>query len=300
MTNWTAQDLGRLVVTAALLAMFGFTLVYEVMWGKNADAQNLLIGALIGAFSTGAVQFWFGTTPSSSKKDDTIAQMATNTQAALASTPPAAPLGKPLAGLAALGAMFLVASLLLGSGHAYAASKPREGLCSPPNCICATGAAAQACLAGGGGGNSEGTVIQQLIAAKGDILKTLQVIDSMSRQPIAGTDPVQEWAPDVHFCIAGYGTEGQPGYVPGLAAFVAGIQTPPEPPAVPPGTKSSPLLALFEADLATRAAQLNLDKLMSQGAGIPVNLRTTCGGVLVNASARIQTLAALIALLIPK
>ena len=79
----------------ALVAMFAFTLVFEVIWGQNKDAQNLLIGALIGAFTTGAVQFPFGTTPASSKKDDTIAQMAVNTSAALAATPGPMPVPVP-------------------------------------------------------------------------------------------------------------------------------------------------------------------------------------------------------------
>lgn len=86
--GWTAQDVGRLAVTVALIAMFAFALVHEMTNGTDAQTKNLLIGALIGAFSTGAVQFWFGTSPQSATKDDTIAQMAQNTQTALASTPP--------------------------------------------------------------------------------------------------------------------------------------------------------------------------------------------------------------------
>jgi hypothetical protein len=87
--NWSAQDLGRVLVTFALVGMFCFALVHEMVAGTDAQTKNLLIGALIGAFSTGAVQFWFGTSPQSAAKDETIAKMADNTQAALVSTPPA-------------------------------------------------------------------------------------------------------------------------------------------------------------------------------------------------------------------
>jgi len=83
------QDTGRVAVTAALVLLFAFALVHEVCFGQDAQTKNLLIGALIGAFSTGAVQFWFGTSPSSAAKDATIAQMAANTETALLSTPPA-------------------------------------------------------------------------------------------------------------------------------------------------------------------------------------------------------------------
>lgn len=78
MTNWTVQDFGRIIVTAALIVMFLFALVHELLWGQDAQTRNLLIGALIGAFTTGGVQFWFGTTPQSAAKDATIAQMAAN------------------------------------------------------------------------------------------------------------------------------------------------------------------------------------------------------------------------------
>ena len=86
--NWNAQDYQRTFVITALVAMFAFALVYEIVYDSDAQIKNLLIGALIGAFSTGAVQFLFGTTPDSGKKNDTIAQMAVNTQTALLSTPP--------------------------------------------------------------------------------------------------------------------------------------------------------------------------------------------------------------------
>jgi len=87
--NLTPQDGGRIAVTTALVFMFAFALVHEIVWGADPQTKNLLIGALIGSFSTGAVQYWFGTSPQSAAKDDTIAKMAQNTEQALMSTPPA-------------------------------------------------------------------------------------------------------------------------------------------------------------------------------------------------------------------
>ena len=87
----SAQDIGRLIVSFALILMFAFALVFEIVWGQDAQTKNLLIGALIGSFSTGAVQYWFSTSPGSAAKDTTIAQMAANTANALEATPPATP-----------------------------------------------------------------------------------------------------------------------------------------------------------------------------------------------------------------
>lgn len=80
----TVQDVGRLLVTAALVAMFGYALYTE----HDPQTRNLLIGALVGAFSTGAIQFWFGTSPQSAGKDQTIARQTELIDKALRATPP--------------------------------------------------------------------------------------------------------------------------------------------------------------------------------------------------------------------
>ena len=86
--NWVPQDFMRVFVITSLVVMFGFALVHEMIYSTDQQTKNLLIGALIGAFSTGAIQYLFGTSPQSLVKDKTIAQMASNTQTALLSSPP--------------------------------------------------------------------------------------------------------------------------------------------------------------------------------------------------------------------
>jgi hypothetical protein len=58
--------LGTLVV----LGCFGIT-IYLIYSGKYPDAFMLIIGALIGAFST-VVGYFFGSSKGSSSKDETI------------------------------------------------------------------------------------------------------------------------------------------------------------------------------------------------------------------------------------
>ena len=86
--DWAPQDVMRTFVIFALVGMFSFALIHEMVWSTDQQTKNLLIGALIGSFSTGAIQFLFGTSPQSATKDATISKMAENTEAALQSTPP--------------------------------------------------------------------------------------------------------------------------------------------------------------------------------------------------------------------
>ena len=89
-SSWTSQDIMRAFVIASLVILMGFSIVHEMVFSTDQQTKNLLIGALIGSFSTGAIQFLFGTSPQSTTKDSTIAQMAQNTEKALMSSPPAA------------------------------------------------------------------------------------------------------------------------------------------------------------------------------------------------------------------
>ena len=89
MPNWAPQDYMRIFVITALVGMFGFVLIHEMIYSTDQQIKNLLVGALIGSFSTGAIQYLFGTSPQSIAKDRTIAQMASNTHTALLSSPPA-------------------------------------------------------------------------------------------------------------------------------------------------------------------------------------------------------------------
>ena len=138
----TSQESQRTFVIVGLVAMFAFALVHEMVWNTDAQTKNLLIGALIGSFSTGAVQYLFGTSPQSADKDKTISKMAENTETALQSTPPpgkpappAQPAALPVAVVAFL-ALILSAGVLLGAGgHAWAGEKAAVVDAKTSNCI---------------------------------------------------------------------------------------------------------------------------------------------------------------------
>lgn len=61
------KDLPRLAVTAGVFALLAF-----VLW-HNSD-NEMLIGALIGAFGT-AITFWLGSSKGSADKSDQIERM---------------------------------------------------------------------------------------------------------------------------------------------------------------------------------------------------------------------------------
>jgi hypothetical protein len=149
-----------------------------------------------------------------------------------------------------------------------------------------------------------GDIVGDLIKAKGDILKQLQAADAMDRQIIPGSNPPEMWDPIGHMCIAGIGPEGQPGYVPGLAGWIANLAAPPLPPAAP-GSAQGPVIAFTAGRLAVIAALRVTTAL--QTTGIPIALRQSCGGLLADinnqaltASAQVAAFAKLFAVLIPK
>ncbi len=160
----------------------------------------------------------------------------------------------------------------------------------------------------GGGGlftppAPSGTV-GSIINRKADILKQLSIADSMDRQIIPNSNPPEMWDPIGHMCIAGIGTEGQPGYVPGLAKWIAGLTEPPKPPAIPGGAQG-PVIAFAQARLAVIAGLRVTSSLQTQG--IPLSLRQSCGGLLADinnqiltAAAQVAAFAKLFAVLVPK
>jgi len=64
--------LGSLIVTG-----FFFTLIASIILKQGQDTINLMLGALIAAFST-VVGYFFGSSQSSAKKDETISNIATS------------------------------------------------------------------------------------------------------------------------------------------------------------------------------------------------------------------------------
>ena len=61
--------LGALIVTG-----FFFTLIASIYLKQGQDTINLMLGALIAAFST-VVGYFFGSSSSSAKKDETISNI---------------------------------------------------------------------------------------------------------------------------------------------------------------------------------------------------------------------------------
>jgi uncharacterized BrkB/YihY/UPF0761 family membrane protein len=64
----------------AILIIIGFfllltLLLYTKVPNENKDLLNLVVGALIGSFAT-VVGYFFGSSSSSAKKDDTISTLA--------------------------------------------------------------------------------------------------------------------------------------------------------------------------------------------------------------------------------
>jgi len=159
----------------------------------------------------------------------------------------------------------------------------------------------------GGGGSTPAApsdVVTSLINGKGDVLKQLEAADSMDRQIIPGSSPPEMWDPIGHMCIAGIGTEGQPGYVPGLAKWIEGLTVPPSPPPAPGGAQG-PVVAFTQARLAMIAGLRVTSSLQTQG--IPLALRQSCGGLLadinnqvITAAAQVAAFAKLFAVLVPK
>jgi hypothetical protein len=147
-------------------------------------------------------------------------------------------------------------------------------------------------------------VVTSLIKDKTNVLAQLQAADSMDRQIIPRSSPPEMWDPIGHMCIAGIGTEGQPGYVPGLAKWVEGLTVPPTPPAAPGGAQG-PIIAFTQARLAVIAGLRVTSSLQTQG--IPLDLRQSCGGLLadinnqiITAAAQVAAFAKLFAILVPK
>jgi len=80
--NVTTKDKFQYVLGA--LIVFGFfslllTLVFREVPSKNNDLLNLVVGSLIGSFST-IVGYFFGSSSSSAKKDETISGMVNKQQ----------------------------------------------------------------------------------------------------------------------------------------------------------------------------------------------------------------------------
>jgi len=73
--NYFQYVLGALIVVGFFTLLI--TLVYREVPSKNNDLLNLIVGALIGSFST-IVNYVFGSSASSAKKDETISNIASN------------------------------------------------------------------------------------------------------------------------------------------------------------------------------------------------------------------------------
>ena len=67
--------LGGLIVVGFFILLI--TLVYSSVPEENKDLLNLVVGALIGSFAT-VVGYFFGSSSSSAKKDETIGDIVAN------------------------------------------------------------------------------------------------------------------------------------------------------------------------------------------------------------------------------
>ena len=83
------STLGRLVISAVVLAGFGmtvFALLTRAVPAENASLANVLLGTM-SAMAVAVVNYWLGSSASSARKDQVIAAA----QAALANSTPVAP-----------------------------------------------------------------------------------------------------------------------------------------------------------------------------------------------------------------
>jgi hypothetical protein len=79
MSKYLDTESVRAFLSFAIVGMFMSTLavlVFIPIPMENKDYFNVALGALIGAFTGGAVGFYFGTSSGSSAKDETIAALA--------------------------------------------------------------------------------------------------------------------------------------------------------------------------------------------------------------------------------
>ena len=74
-----AKDIFFYALGAIVVLGFFIILGIKVIKGNDLASENLMLGALIGAFGT-VVGYWYGSSSSSAKKDETISNIATNTQ----------------------------------------------------------------------------------------------------------------------------------------------------------------------------------------------------------------------------
>jgi uncharacterized membrane protein len=67
----------KVILGGIIVVGFFSVLITLMITGKNDDALYLMIGALIGSFTT-IKDYFFGSSSSSAKKDETISSLTTN------------------------------------------------------------------------------------------------------------------------------------------------------------------------------------------------------------------------------
>jgi len=75
-----AKDVFQYILAGLIIVGFFIlliVLVYTTVPEQNKDLLNLVVGALIGSFAT-IVSYFFGSSSSSAKKDETLSNIATN------------------------------------------------------------------------------------------------------------------------------------------------------------------------------------------------------------------------------
>lgn len=87
-----SPKLGAFIISFTVVMMFAFTLAWVMIRGvADNPSLQLILGALIGAF-TATIQYWIGSSSSSKDKDDVIAQQAaTSAVQSGAPVPPPSP-----------------------------------------------------------------------------------------------------------------------------------------------------------------------------------------------------------------
>jgi len=284
MKDVTMRDWGAFVVSIILLGMFGYMLwhVLEFSVSKD-DTMTPALLQVLQSLVTLVAGYWIGSSSSSRSKDLAMNNDLNNNGHNAA---PHAPAVVP----ALLAAFVALAVLLATYGHAEARQAKHFPFPVPIPAPAPSPSGTSA------------VELQGIIQNKASILETLSAIDAADRQPIPGSNPPQMWDPISHMCIAGIGTEGQPGYIPGLALFISnlgGLATPPQITSF--GSDISPvnpIVVFAQTRLALIAGQLDINNILTTG--LPLSLRQSCGSLIQDSLQHVTSLAGLIALIVPK
>jgi hypothetical protein len=120
-------------------------------------------------------------------------------------------------------------------------------------------------------------ILNALLKVKDAVIADVLTADAYASTTIAGSTPAVMWDPIAHMCFAGIGTPGEPGYVPGLVAFIHSV---PDAPALPTAASGQGGLvtAAEHARLVVIAAEMAIEQISALG--YPTSLRQACGSLI--------------------